>query len=100
MPLMIRDIRLDDEFFSDYDCAPEQAQKAVDKLIRMISDSGRFPTSMRLHKMHKLELWGGYVTVTGQHWRLLLYLNDDGTVTFHRLMRHDDYSDYLRALAE
>lgn len=94
----IRDICLDDEFVGDYGRAPERVQKAVDKLIRMILDSGGFPNSTHLHKMEKLELWSVYVTVSRQSWRLLVNLNEDGSITFHRLMDHVRYSNYLRSL--
>lgn len=95
---MIRDIRFDDEFYLDYSDAPEQVQRAMDKLVRMIADSGQFPNSMAVHKAHKLDLWIGYVTRVRQHWRVLFTLGDD-YVTFYRLLDHPATNDYLRAIA-
>jgi len=89
---------LDDEFYGDYAGASQQAQKAVDKFIDMILATGRFPNSMQLHKIHKLDLWSVYITASRQAWRILLWVNDNGSITFHRLMNHDSYMKYLKSL--
>ena len=95
---MIRDIQFDEAFYVDYTDAPEQVQRAMDKLVRMMADSGNFPNSMAVHKAHKLDLWIGYVTRVRQHWRVLFTLNEDH-VCFNRLMDHQTTNDYLRAIS-
>lgn len=90
------DVRVEPEFFSDYDNAPPQAQKAVDKLLKTIGCTGRFPNGANIHRAAATEnLWIGYVTRNGQHWRVLFSIHGSDIV-FERLLSHDRMDQWLK----
>lgn len=99
---MIKDISVTDihilpEFIKDYDSAPPEIQKAVDKLVRIIGTHGILPNSMHAHKAAAVddEMWIGYVSRTGSHWRVLFGV-DDTELYFNRLLKHEEMNVYLR----
>lgn len=96
--MTIRDIKLTQDFAYDYDHAPQQARKALDKLVRMILETGEFPRSMRVHsaKSQYNELLIGYVTRRREHWRVLMEADgDSGLVVMTRLLNHNDADKYI-----
>lgn len=86
------------KFWEDYKKADKRTQKAADSLFDKILKSGNLPPSMRAHKAHSTDYYIGYVTTTKSHWRVLFYY-DDTTVTFDRLIKHDEQDIVLKELA-
>jgi hypothetical protein len=94
---MIKDIRLTPQFYQDYDKAPSRVKEALDKLVRMILDTGQFPRSMQVHMARSAynDLYIGYVTRSRQHWRIL-FETDESLMVGVRLLDHDKADQYLR----
>ena len=93
---MITDIKFTKEFYNDYDVAPLQVKKAMDKLVRLILDGGKFPNSMNVHSAKSVynDVYIGYVTRSGQHWRVL-FETDTTYIVILRLLDHNEADKYL-----
>lgn len=94
---VFNDIRCSPQFIKEYDSAPTVVRRAVDKLIRLILDSGQLPNSMKVHKAEaNSDVWIGYVTRTKQHWRVLFFA-EENALSFVRLIDHDEMNKELKA---
>ena len=95
--MKIADIRLTQEFYSDYDHAPQQVKRSMDKLIRMMTTNGDYPRSMKKKKIKSdyNDVFSGYVTRNHRHWRVLFEEDLDGTIVLLRLLDHEKRDKYL-----
>lgn len=96
--MLIKDICITKQFAEDHDTASLEARKAMDKYVRMIRFSGRFPPGMGAHRAQNGDTtWLGYLTVGRQGWRIIFEL-DDGIMTLDRLLPHAEYDIYLKTV--
>lgn len=95
--LSVTDIHIMPEFIKDYESAPQDIRKAVDKIIKMIGTYGIVPKSMHAHKAAAVddEMWIGYVSRTKSHWRVIFNV-DESVLYFNRLLKHEEMNVYLR----
>ena len=98
--MFVYDIEATEQFYDDYKRASPEAKKAINKYIRMISVSGRFPNGFGAKRTKNGgTLWRGRVTVGKQGWRVLFdYV--DGLMTLDRLLPHSEYDHYLKMVSD
>ncbi len=107
---MIRDISVQPQFIADWEQVPKDVANRVDTLIRQMLDGGDFPRSFHPHKADRnnpnnnCDLKGlhiGYVTRTGQHWRILFRRQneDRSLLVFERLVVHDKMDLILKEMS-
>lgn len=98
MLIRIKDIFITEQFAKDHDKAAREAQKALDKYIRIIRLSGILPPGLGAHRAQNGGIvWLGYITVGKQGWRIIFEL-DDGIMTLDRLLPHAEYDIYLKTV--
>ena len=95
--MTITDIIPTEQFIEDYAEAPKEVRKKMDGYLEKILDAGRYPNSLRVHKVYSTEYLSGYVTTTGAHWRVL-FEQDDDKVYLHRLLNHDKYDVFIKSV--
>lgn len=96
---IVSDIAVSEQFIEDYDAAPTDIKQFVDSFIRKLLDAGRFTPGMNAHKSAAHgDLWIGYITRSGAHWRVTFSL-EGPCVHLDRLLSHDKMDTYLRALS-
>ncbi len=97
MDLICADVQLSDEFYDDYETAPENIQRRITRLITMIARSKKVPPSVNAHKARFLDdkIFIGYVTASRTSWRILFRIDDDVMVIL-RLMTHKQQDDFMR----
>lgn len=86
----IREINYSREFAKDLVCAPDDVLKKFYKLEEMVGSANRFPNSFRPHASGTADVYIGYLTRSGQHWRILFEHDNQNpmTVVFLRLVTH------------
>ena len=88
------------EFLADFDRAPYQVKRAIDRQVMYMMNYGRFPNSMNVHKAESLNgYFIGYVTRTKSHWRVLFQI-DGPVITLMRLANHDRMDVILKELVK
>ena len=88
---LIKEVKYSAEFLNDLEYAPNDVTKKFYKLEEIIDTSNRFPNSLRPHVSGTTEdIYIGYLTRSGQHWRILFEHNGQNpmTVVFLRLVTH------------
>lgn len=78
--LGIKDVAITTEFMQQYCDADKRVRRAVDKMCRLMLDSGRFPNSFNAHPAFMLKgVAIGWITCSAGYWRVL-FTFEEGVV--------------------
>lgn len=95
-----RDITCSEDFYSDYDRAPEKIQQRITLITEIIAESGHIPNSMQAHKASFVgDIWIAYVTTSKTAWRVLFEV-EGNVLVFSRLLTHRDMDNFLRKITK
>lgn len=87
--MKINDVTLSEQFYQDWDTAPDEIRDRFDSKLKMLLNQGEMINSFQAHKVKDVEepFWIGYITVGKRSWRVLFDFNARGVI-FLRLLPH------------
>ena len=90
--IKIRDVEFAQQFWEDYDNAPDTIQKRFNEDVLKIAEAQQLLPGINAHKIkgHPDNWWIGYVSVGVFAWRFLFSINSVGTLVVERLMSHNE----------
>lgn len=96
------DVGVTEQFIQDYDESPIEVRRATDKFVTILAKHGIFTPGTNAHKASATknsndEIWIGYITRSGSHWRVLFRI-EGSVIQLERLMKHDDADNWLKRM--
>lgn len=96
--IKIKDVIFSEQFFKDWETAPENIQKRFNEDVLKIAEAKQLLPGINPHKIknHPEGWWIGYVSVGVFAWRFLFSISSSGVLVVERLLSHNAMDALLR----